>query len=143
MTSGSFIQAPGEFRPKSHKPFEINPPLVDQRRVVRILKLRFKVSALFFALDSRCPTAPTILSPDYAAHCIERGVSPRAIQQVMGHASLETTMGYLHAESLSVPSPLDALATGMFPPKPGASIGDAGSGQVDSRPASPRGPTLV
>ncbi len=27
----------------------------------------------------------------------------------MGHKSLETTMGYLHAESLSVHSPLEAL----------------------------------
>jgi hypothetical protein len=35
--------------------------------------------------------------------------NPRAIQQVMGHKSLETTMGYLHAESLSVRSPLETL----------------------------------
>lgn len=34
----------------------------------------------------------------------------RAIQQAMGHASLETTMGYLHAEALSVPSPLEVGA---------------------------------
>jgi hypothetical protein len=27
----------------------------------------------------------------------------------MGHTSLETTMGYLHAESLSVRSPLESL----------------------------------
>ena len=37
-----------------------------------------------------------------------RGTNPRAIQQVMGHRSLETTMGYFHAEALSVCSPLDA-----------------------------------
>jgi len=31
----------------------------------------------------------------------------------MGHKSLETTMGYLHAEALSVTSPLDALQPAM------------------------------
>ena len=35
------------------------------------------------------------------------GTNPRAIQQAMGHNSLETIMGYLHAESLSVSSLLD------------------------------------
>lgn len=35
------------------------------------------------------------------------GQNPRAIQQAMGHKSLDTTMGYLHAEALSVRSPLD------------------------------------
>jgi hypothetical protein len=42
--------------------------------------------------------------------------NPRAIQQAMGHKSLETTMGYLHSETLSVPSPLDALPTVWLPP---------------------------
>jgi integrase/recombinase XerD len=45
----------------------------------------------------------------YATHCLERGTNPRAIQQVMGHKSLETTMGYLHAESMSVRSPLETI----------------------------------
>jgi hypothetical protein len=31
----------------------------------------------------------------------------------MGHKSLETTMGYLHSEALSVPSPLEALCTSL------------------------------
>ena len=52
---------------------------------------------------------PHELRHGYATHCLERGVNPRAIQAAMGHVSLETTMGYLHAESLSVPSPLEAL----------------------------------
>lgn len=52
---------------------------------------------------------PHELRHGYATHCLERGANPRAIQEAMGHSSLETTMGYLHAESLSVPSPLDAL----------------------------------
>ena len=33
---------------------------------------------------------------------------PLSFQEVMGHKSLETTMGYMHAEALSVASPLDA-----------------------------------
>jgi len=52
---------------------------------------------------------PHELRHGYATHCLERGTNPRAIQQAMGHKSLETTMGYLHAESLSVRSPLDAF----------------------------------
>jgi len=52
---------------------------------------------------------PHELRHGYATHCLERGTNPRAIQEAMGHKSLETTMGYLHAESLSVPSPLDTV----------------------------------
>ncbi len=52
---------------------------------------------------------PHELRHGYATHCLERGTNPRAIQQVMGHKSLETTMGYLHAENLSVRSPLDSV----------------------------------
>ena len=52
---------------------------------------------------------PHELRHGYATHCLERGASPRAIQQAMGHKSLETTMGYLHAEGLSVCSPLEAF----------------------------------
>jgi integron integrase len=52
---------------------------------------------------------PHELRHGYATHCLERGINPRAIQEAMGHKSLETTMGYLHAEALSVSSPLDFL----------------------------------
>ena len=51
----------------------------------------------------------------YATHCLQRGTNPRAIQKVMGHKCLETTMGYFHAEALSVASPLDALPIIMPP----------------------------
>ncbi len=50
---------------------------------------------------------PHELRHAYATHCLERGTNPRAIQMAMGHQSLETTMGYLHGEALSVASPLD------------------------------------
>jgi len=52
---------------------------------------------------------PHELRHGYATHCLERGTNPRAIQQAMGHKSLQTTMGYLHAEALAVCNPLDAL----------------------------------
>jgi len=50
---------------------------------------------------------PHHLRHAYATHCLNGGQNPRAIQQAMGHSQLETTMGYLHAEALSVKSPLD------------------------------------
>lgn len=50
---------------------------------------------------------PHHLRHAYATHCLNAGHNPRAIQQAMGHSQLETTMGYLHAEALSVRSPLD------------------------------------
>lgn len=52
---------------------------------------------------------PHELRHAYATHCLNGGQNPRAIQQAMGHKSLETTMGYLHAEALSVRSPLESL----------------------------------
>jgi integron integrase len=74
---------------------------------------------------------PHELRHSYATHSMDRGVSPRAIQEAMGHKSLETTMGYLHTEALSVLSPLDLL---RLPPSPvGPSMGSApGAG---NRPA--------
>lgn len=53
---------------------------------------------------------PHELRHGYATHCLNSGANPRAIQMSMGHASLETTMGYCHAESTSVRSPLEMLA---------------------------------
>ena len=53
---------------------------------------------------------PHHLRHAYATHALNDGANVRAIQEAMGHQQLETTMGYLHAEALSVPSPIDALA---------------------------------
>lgn len=67
------------------------------------------------AVRSACRRAgleilPHELRHAYATHCLNAGQNPRAIQQAMGHQSLETTMGYLHAEAEAVRSPLEALA---------------------------------
>lgn len=54
---------------------------------------------------------PHHLRHAYATHCLNGGQNPRAIQQAMGHSSLETTMGYLHAEAMSVRSPLELVVS--------------------------------
>jgi integron integrase len=68
------------------------------QRAVKYARRRLGISVL-----------PHELRHGYATHCLERGTNPRAIQEAMGHKSLETTMGYLHAEALSVCSPLELL----------------------------------
>lgn len=77
---------------------------VNLQRAIKIARQKLGLAVL-----------PHELRHGYATHCLERGVNPRAIQQVMGHKSLETTMGYLHAESLSVPSPLEATESLQLP----------------------------
>jgi site-specific recombinase XerD len=52
---------------------------------------------------------PHELRHAYATHSLNRGVNIKALSQAMGHAQIETTAGYCHAEALSVPSPLEAL----------------------------------
>jgi integrase len=66
------------------------------RRAMRRACLALKLSVL-----------PHELRHGYATDCLNAGVNPRALQREMGHSSLETTMGYCHAEPLSVRSPLD------------------------------------
>lgn len=50
---------------------------------------------------------PHELRHAYATHCLERGVNLKALKEAMGHAQIETTIGYCHADALSVPSPLE------------------------------------
>jgi Phage integrase family len=55
---------------------------------------------------------PHELRHGYATHALEFGANPRAIQEVMGHKSPETTMKYLHADGLGVRSPLESIMGG-------------------------------
>lgn len=57
------------------------------------------------------PISPHCLRQAYATHSLNRGVNIKAISEAMGHAQIETTAGYCHADALSVGSPLD-LVTG-------------------------------
>lgn len=50
---------------------------------------------------------PHELRHAYATHCLDRGVNIKALKDAMGHAQVETTMGYCHADALSVRSPLE------------------------------------
>jgi integron integrase len=52
---------------------------------------------------------PHELRHAYATHSLNRGVNIKALSEAMGHAQIETTSGYCHAEALSVPSPLEAI----------------------------------
>ena len=89
-------------------------PCADPRsgRTVRWHQLESTVQR---SVKSACRRAALEILPHelrhaYATHTLNAGQNPRAIQSAMGHKSLETTMGYLHAEALSVRSPLEALA---------------------------------
>lgn len=53
---------------------------------------------------------PHHLRHAYATHALRQGANIRDLQDTMGHASLETTMGYLRAEAGNVRSPLEVLA---------------------------------
>ena len=50
---------------------------------------------------------PHCLRHSYATHCLDRGTNMKALSEAMGHAQIETTSRYCHAEALSVKSPLD------------------------------------
>lgn len=52
---------------------------------------------------------PHHLRHAYATHCINAGASVRDVQSAMGHANLETTMGYITPDALRVRSPLASV----------------------------------
>ena len=52
---------------------------------------------------------PHELRHAYATHSLNNGANLKALKEAMGHASAETTMGYCHADALSVKSPLEIL----------------------------------
>lgn len=59
------------------------------------------------AQELQLPITPHCLRHAYATHSLNRGVNIKALSEAMGHAQIETTAGYCHAEALSVPSPLE------------------------------------
>lgn len=57
--------------------------------------------------DLSAVITPHHLRHAYATHSLEQGANVRDVQHALGHASLETTMCYTHADSLRVSSPLE------------------------------------
>lgn len=55
---------------------------------------------------------PHVLRHACATHLIAAGVGVREVQQLLGHASLETTQGYDHSDTLRIPSPME-IRTGV------------------------------
>ena len=86
------------FHPRTHLQVRYRMHEANLQRAVKDARRKLGISVM-----------PHELRHGYATHSMENGVSPRAIQMAMGHSSLETTMGYLHAESLSVQSPLETV----------------------------------
>jgi integron integrase len=50
---------------------------------------------------------PHVLRHAFATHMLAAGADVRTIAQLMGHSSLETTVGYIHTDIASAKSPLD------------------------------------
>jgi integrase len=64
--------------------------------------------------------SPHVLRHCWASHVLASGENIRAVQQQLGHKSLETTMIYVHARGAEVRSPLDQLPNVLpFPVQPG------------------------
>lgn len=53
---------------------------------------------------------PHHLRHAYATHALQSGCNPKALQEALGHSSMETTTRYCHADAMSVRSPIDSLA---------------------------------
>jgi len=94
------------FHPRIHLEVRYRMHEANVQRAVKEARRKLGISVL-----------PHELRHGYATHCMHSGVSPRAIQLAMGHSSLETTMGYLHSESLNVRSPLETVLGGVVPAK--------------------------
>jgi len=56
------------------------------------------------------------LRHSYATHLLDAGVSIRLISAYLGHASLETTMIYLHLTTVNEASAREAVARLLEPP---------------------------
>ncbi|RYD82031.1 MAG: integron integrase [Verrucomicrobiaceae bacterium] len=66
---------------------------------------------------------PHVLRHAFATHSLQQGATVRDVQEVLGHASIETTMRYLHAATDRLRSPLDTLPMeAPVPPVPSRQV---------------------
>lgn len=93
--------------------FPSHQPCVDPRSGVTVRWRCLEVNVQRCVRNAARPLGLTItphhLRHAYATHSLNRGVNVKALQAAMGHANVETTIGYCHADALSVPSPLTEL----------------------------------
>ena len=78
-----------------------------RRRLDRAVRAAARVAGLTERVT--CPT----FRHSFATHLLEGGYDVRQVQTLLGHASLKTTMVYVHVmnkPSVTVTSPLDRLA---------------------------------
>ncbi len=94
--------------------FPAHRPCVDPRSGVlvrwRCLEVNVQRCVRNAARPLGLSITPHHLRHAYATHSLNRGVNVKALQAAMGHANIETTIGYCHADACSVPSPLEALS---------------------------------
>lgn len=51
---------------------------------------------LFFSAGEVERVHPHALRHTFAIRCFERGMTPRTVQEIMGHANYNTTVSYIH-----------------------------------------------
>jgi integron integrase len=83
----------------AHRPLR-HPETGELRRwhpMEEVVRLALRDAARAAGVEGR--VHPHLLRHCYATHLLEAGVSVREIQELMGHARLETTMVYMHVRS--------------------------------------------